>query len=281
MKPNHLTSCTAATLLVMTSAVTFANSARLPEAGKFFITPAIGFQSFDEFYAGSTKVATPPGGEDIERSSFRLYLDHAFTDQWAVDASIGFFDVQSGEGGPFTEGDQSGLADTNIGIRRALLTQAEQEVDLALRLGSTIPGDYETGQLSAPGDDAFGADLKLLAGRSFGGTRIEGGVGYALNEGAVPEMFLFDIKVIQEIANGFSVDVGYRYFDADGNLDIGGPGFTPARLPEVSEKGNIIELGLAYGDAGGRYYRIYGSLLVDGENVGREESFGASVTFSF
>ena len=64
-------------------------------------------------------------------------------------------------------------------------------------------------------------------------------------------------------------------------MDIGGPGFTPERLPEVSEKGNIVEIGVAYGDTGGRYHRLAYSQLFDGENVGREQTFGVSVTFSF
>ena len=64
-------------------------------------------------------------------------------------------------------------------------------------------------------------------------------------------------------------------------MDIGGPGFTPERLPEVSEKGNIVEIGAAYGDTGGRYYRLAYSQLFDGENVGREQTFGVSVTFGF
>lgn len=258
-----------------------ANSATIGKPGTFYLTPSYTYQSFDEFYAGDQLVDTPPNGEEINRQSFSLYFEYVMTEDWALDLSLGYFRTESGEGGPFNEGNQDGLADTGLGIRYALMRQAEKGMDLAARLGFTIPGDYETGQLSAPGDDAFGANLKLLAGYSFGSTRIEGLLGYGVNEGAVPETWIVGAKIIQELGAGFSLDVGYRYFDSSGNLDIGGPGFTPARLPEVSEKGNIFEIGAAFGDTGGRYYRLFYSQLFDGENVGREQTLGASVTFSF
>lgn len=257
-----------------------ANSATVGEAGTFYLTPSYTFQTFDEFYAGDQKVSNP-FGEDIDRESYRVYLEYVATPDLAVDLSVGYFRTESGEGGPFTEGEQDGLADTDLGLRYAFMKQQEQGIDLAVRLGFIIPGDYETGQLSAPGDDAFGGSLKLLAGHTFGSTRLEGLLGYGINEGAVPETWTAGVRVIQELGAGFSIDVGFRYFDADGNLDIGGPGFTPDRLPEVSEQGSVVELGLSYGDVGGRYYRVGYSRLFDGENIGQEETFGASVTFSF
>lgn len=249
-----------------------ANSPTVGETGKLYFTPSISFQTFDEFYVGKTR---SPLGSDIDRTSFRLYFDYGLTENWAADGSIGYFRTES------AGGDQDGLADTYLGVRRALTTQANQGVDVAVRLGFTVPGDYETGQLSTPGDDAYGADLKLLAGRSFGGTRVEAAVGYAVNEGNVPEAFSYGVKVIQQIGGFIWIDAGYRAFESNGDLDIGGPGFTFPRLPEVSERGEIVEVGIAASDAGGRYYRVYASELVDGENIGREKTFGASVTFAF
>jgi hypothetical protein len=261
--------------------LTHANSATVAKAGTFFFSPSFTYQSFDEFYAGDQLVDTPPNGDEIERQSYRLNVEYSLTDLWALDLSLGYFRTQSGEVGPFTEGNQDGLADTYFGIRRALLRQADQGVDLALRLGFTVPGDYETGQLSAPGDDAYGANLIMSAGHTIGGTRIEGLLGYGVNEGSVPESWTVGARVVQQLGAGFALDAGYRFFGSSGSLDIGGPGFTPDRLPDVSEQGNVIEVGLSYGDTCGRYYRLVFSQLFDGENVGREQTIGASVTFSF
>lgn len=258
-----------------------ANSSTMGEAGTWYLSPSYTYQSFDEFYAGDQRVDTPPAGEEIERQSYRLNLEYVLTDLWALDLSLGYFRTQSGEVGPFDQGDQDGLSDTEFGIRHILSKQADQGVDVALRLGFTIPGDYETGQLSAPGDDAYGVNLKMLAGYSMGGTRLEGLLGFGVNEGAVPEAWTIGARVIQELGAGFALDLGYRFFDSSGDLDIGGPGFTPERLREVTEQGQVLEVGASYGDAGGRYYRLVFSQLVDGENVGREQTLGASVTFSF
>lgn len=266
---------------VVAAPLAHANPATVAEAGTFYFSPSFTYQSFDEFYAGDQRVDTPPAGEEIERQSYRLNFEYSLTDLWALDLSLGYFRTQSGEGGPFDEGNQDGLADTYFGVRRALLKQADQGVDLVLRLGFTIPGDYETGQLSAPGDDAYGANLLMSAGHTIGGTRLEGLLGYGVNEGAVPEAWTLGARVIQQLGAGFALDVGYRFFDSSGSLDIGGPGFTPDRLPEVSEQGQVIEVGASYGDTSGRYYRLVFSQLVDGENVGREQTIGASVTFSF
>jgi hypothetical protein len=251
------------------------------QPGKLLVTPSYTHQSYDEFYAADKRQPMLPTGGDAERDSYRVYLDYGLSQKWSLDFSAGYFQTEARKGGPFQIGSQDGLADTYLGIRYALATQAAQGIDLALRFGATLPGDYETGQLSAPGDDAFGADLKLFAGHSFGRTRLEGGLGYGLNEGGVPETCQLGLKVIQQIAGSFWIDAGYTYFDANGGLDIGGPGFSPQRLPEVAEQGEVVELGLAVSDKGGRYYRVYGSQLIDGRNIGREKTFGASVTFPF
>ncbi len=263
------------------TAALHANSPSMVQPGKLLITPSYTYQSYDEFYAADKRQPMLPTGGEIERESYRVYLDYGLAEKWSLDFSVGYFRTDSRPGGPFLIGSQDGVADTYWGIRYALATQAMQGVDLALRVGATLPGDYETGQLSTPGDDAFGADVKLFAGRSFGSTRVESSLGYGLNEGAVPETCQLGLKVIQQIAGSFWIDAGYTYFDADGGLDIGGPGFSPRRLSELGEQGEVVEVGLATSDKGGRYYRIYGSQLIDGRNIGREKTFGASVTFPY
>lgn len=271
----------AAMLALALAPEAFANSPTVIEVGKIMVTPSYSFQTFDEFYAGDQRVGPPPGGEDIERQSFRVYLDYGLAADWAIDLSLGYFRTDSGTAGLFTVGKQDGIADTYFGVRRALARQADQGFDAAIRVGGTLPGDYETGQLSAPGDDAFGADARLFLGRSFGATRLEGALGYSFNEGAVPETIGLGVRVIQTLPGNFYLEGGYRFFDSNGDLDIGGLGFSAARLREVSEQGHVIEGALAYADQGGRYYRVYASQLVDGKNVGYELTLGASVTFPF
>lgn len=251
----------------------------LPQ-GESYVSTAFYHQSFDQFYAGSNLGGTPAGVE-IERIHFRLHADFGIADRLAADIGIGYFDTTGGVAGPFTIGKQNGLADTYAGLKYALTTADDRGFNSAFRVGVTIPGDYQTGQLSAPGDDAFGLDLKALFSRNIGFVDLEAYAGYWIYEGAVPESIGFGVTLKKYLPHGFWLEYGYHYFDADGNLDIGGPGFNGANLPQVSEEGQRWEVATGFGDSKKRYYRVSYSKVFDGRNIGREETFGVSVSFPF
>ena len=251
----------------------------LPKGESYFST-AFYHQSFDRFYAGSN-LGGNPGGREIERQQFRISADFGIAERLAADVSIGYFDTSSATVGPFTIGSQDGLADTYAGIKYALTTIDQSSFNSAVRLGITIPGDYQTGQLSAPGDDAFGVDLKVMIGRNFGVMDVEAYAGYWAYEGAVPETLGVGVTFKTYLPHGIWLESGYHYFDADGNLDIGGPGFTPAKLPQVSEQGLRGEFAIGFGDTAKRYYRVSFSKVLDGRNIGREETIGISVSLPF
>jgi hypothetical protein len=118
--------------------------------GKSYAHVAYHPQSFDEFWAGDALGGTP-GGEEITRQQFRFSADFGLGNSWGAVLSLGYFDTSAAVVGPFTIGKQDGLADTYAGLRY-LVTNAEAlGFDSTLRRGVTLPGDYTTGNLSAPG----------------------------------------------------------------------------------------------------------------------------------
>ncbi|GAB5561652.1 MAG: hypothetical protein SynsKO_32990 [Synoicihabitans sp.] len=279
MKQNRtlLTLCISLASLIGFSSVSA--SSVLPE-GESYLSTAIYFQTFDEFYAGGNRGGTP-GGKDIDRTHFRLNAEWGLGDRLGVDLNLGYFDTSSGVAGPFSVGSQSGLADSYIGLKYAISTTEESQFNSALRIGATIPGNYETGQLSAPGDDAFGVDVKFMASHDLGSGAIEAYAGYWAYEGAVPETMGVGVTLKKYLPHNTWLETGYHYFDANGRLNIGGPGFTGANLPQVSEQGQRWEVAAGFGDEAKRYYRISYSEIFDGRNVGREETFGISISFPF
>jgi hypothetical protein len=110
---------------------------------------------------------------------------------------------------------------------------------------------------------------------------LESYVGYWLYEGAVAEAFGYGTTLKQGLGYGFWVEAGYHGWNASGNLDIGGVGFSAPRLREVSGESERWEAALGFADSNQRYYRVTYSRVFDGRNIGREATLGFSVTFSF
>ncbi len=210
-----------------------------------------------------------------------MNAEQGLGERLGVDLNLGYFETSAGVAGPFSIGDQNGLADSYMGLKYAVSTTEENGFNSALRIGATIPGDYETGQLSAPGDDAFGVDLKYMASRDLGSGAIEGYAGYWAYEGAVPETVGFGVTLKKYFPQNTWLEAGYHYFNANGRLNIGGPGFNGANLPQVSEYGERWEVAAGLCDDANRYYRISYSQVFEGRNIGREQTIGVSVSFPF
>ena len=110
---NHTLICLAA-LSSATSCI--GQSAWLPSAREFKATPGFAFSTFDEFWAGSTKVSNPPNGKSLDQYTGYVSLEYGILDKLAADATIGYTATKTGAFG----GDASdeGLADTMLGLER-------------------------------------------------------------------------------------------------------------------------------------------------------------------
>lgn len=248
------------------------------KSGEVATSFSVTYTSFDQFWAGDSKQPGVPGGGDIERLSYRAYLDYGLIDTITADLSIGYADVNS------NLGDQNAFTDILLGLRWQFLEETTSLPDVVFRLGATLQGAYDVGQLSAPGDGADGIDLSLKAGKTLTdwGLRAELSSGYSFKSEAVPDNYWYKITGSVPVGFGISLDAGYSYFEGVDGIDIGGPGFSGlADLPKVEEEVNVVEAGIAWDSMHYGYYRLAYSAVVDGRNIGEEKTIGLSVSFKF
>ncbi len=254
-----------------------ANSTYIPPAGSGSLTPSYSYQSFQDFTAGDADMSLPG---DIVRQSWRVYLDLGLAPDWALDLSLGYSDVEFEPTGQ----SQQVLADTYVGVRYKFLHEETSGFAAAVRMGALIAGDYETGFFDAPGDGENGADVTLIFSKQLteGGLTYDGALGYRVSANPVPDAWWSTSRLTLPLGGGFFVDGRYSYYAGTSGPDIGGSGFSGLQdLPSVQEEVHVVEIGVAFADAGGRYYRAYGAQVIDGRNVGEEETWGLSVTFPF
>lgn len=267
--------------LIALASILLASSA---SAGNYLIAPgesdiafSVSHTSFDQFYAGSAKQDSVPGGGNIERTSVRSYFFYGLDDGLALDLSVGYADTSSGLS------DSSDFTDTTIGLSWQAREESADGFDWLLRGGVSIAGSYDVGLLSAPGDGENALDFMTKFGKTLGqnGTRGDVEIGYTINNGSVPDSFRLRAGPTFPISDTFSLDVSGIYFTGIDGIDIGGPGFTGlGDLPLVEEQGTAGEIGLSF-NAGPGYYRLSLSQLFDGRNIGEETTVGVFGSFRF
>jgi hypothetical protein len=253
----------------------------LPQ-GKFSLNLSYVFETFDEFWMGRTKAQLP---DDIEQHTVAVGLEYGLFDAVTVDLTLGYTRTS------FSPADDlDGLNDTTLGVRWRVVDEFAVDSPyiptLTVRVGGIIAGTYDTvttGAPHSPGDGASGVEMSLLFGKALGNTGfgLFGEVGYRHRLENVPDDFFASLGVYKTFLEGFIASFGYRRVQGLSGLDIGGPGFTPARFPETQEIFDNLEAGLGYTDTGGRHYGLFGAWTIDGKNAGEKTIVGASLTIPF
>ncbi len=253
-------------------------SAWVPEQGSGEIVLGYGQQTADRFYAGDAEMALPV---DLELDTTFLGFSYGLTDRLAVDAQLAYAKsdfavdpVLSPEGG------LSGLADSKIGLRYSLYNADGAAV--AIRAAAIIEGNYDTGALSAIGDGGSGAEVALLAGKAFdSGFGINGEVAYRTRSSGIPDDWSASATLSYAFNDYFGAYAGYQILRADGDLDIGGAGFSPARFPEVDEDYEIAQGGLSF-----QFSETWGGGIgygrkLDGRNTAKSDFWNVALAYSF
>jgi hypothetical protein len=240
------------------------------------------FETFDEFWMGRTKAQLP---DDIDQHTVAVGVEYGLFEDVTADLTLGYTRTS------FSPADDlDGLNDTTLGVRWRLVDEFQVDSPyvptLSVRIGGIIAGTYDTvttGAPNSPGDGASGVEISLLFGKTFGDTGfgIFGDMGYRYRLENVPADFFASIGVYKTFFAGFIASFGYRRVQGLSGLDIGGPGFTPARFPETQEIFDNLEAGLGYTDTGGRQYGLFGAWTIDGKNTGEKTIVGASLTLPF
>lgn len=242
-------------VICMAGTNAFSQSAWIVNQGEWNVTTSFTYQTYDSFWAGTTEVSPPPFADEVNQYTALISVEYGFWEDFAVDITGGYV-LAEVDGGTFDDND--GAADTLIGLRWNIVDEFESESPymptLTLRLGGIIAGSYEESMPHSPGDGASGAEFSLLYGKSFGetGFGLFGDLGFRVRSDDVPEDFFTSVGLYKTLFDNFTVSAGYRLNHGLDGLDIGGPGFTPARFPELQEINHNIEAGVSYTDAGNR-----------------------------
>jgi hypothetical protein len=246
----------------------------LPIPGEFSIGASHTEQSGKEAYIGSMKLPisgiTGGAASKFKRSTTQLRLGYGISDSLAVDATLGYDKVEVG-----AADEDKGQTDTVVGLSwRALDEYARPGLPtLTLRGAAIIKGSYDGARLAALGNDANGFELSVLVGKDI--TRsisLWGQLGVQNRSGAVPNATFVDLGARWFFAPGWDASVGYGEKRYSGDLDIGGPGFTPARFQEVRAERSLLRLGVGFAFAGKQGIALNLAKALDGRNSVKDDS---------
>lgn len=267
-------------LLLSSSAAVFAEgSPWLLNPGDTSVQLTYVDQEADEFWAGDRKNPTPGNG-DVSLTTTFLSINHGLSDDLAVDLRTGYSESDTA-----VAPSESDLADTTLGltwrIHDEFLSEGETP-SFAVRVAATLAGDYETNTISAIGDGADGVEASLILGKVFGSSfALAGDLGYRYRSGDVDNEILFNMNASYFITPSLSTTLAYHLIDSQGDLDIGGPGFSPDRFDEVEEDSQSLELSVAYSFTPAFSVNLGYGTTIDGRNTVDNDVVIAGLGFSF
>ena len=289
MKPPRrflATAAFAAALLVLSAASGFAQgSPWIAEPRTGSVTITYGHQAATEFYRADVKGPTPGDGANLSQTTGWLDVNYAITDAIAVDLRSGLGRSHiPGPVGPTPEESFSGLVDTNVSVTwrvvDELVTQGAPSV--AIRAGVIAAGGYETGYINSLGDGGNGFEGSVLVGKFGDRFGASGEAGYRARSNDIPSDTFINLAGFFPVNDRITIAADYRVVNgSDSGLDIGGPGFSPDRFPELQEDAQLL---------GGRVLATVNDTIsvsgffgriIGGRNTAASRVIGLGVTYSF
>ncbi|MCY4155038.1 MAG: hypothetical protein OXF58_06895 [Gammaproteobacteria bacterium] len=248
----------------------------IPKSGSASVSYV--YQDAEKFYRGKSKVQLPFQG--IEQSTVLISLNYGLTDALAFDVQGGHSDVNRDIG----PGD-SGMMDTTLGLTWRVLDEEISEAgapSVAIRVAGIIAGDYETGFPHAIGDGGDGFEASLLAGKIFDNRfALSGEIGRRERSNKIPGETYLNISAYLIPAPRLILQAQYHKTMADGDLDIGAPGFSPARFPETDEDVDRIALGGTFSLTDNISLGFNWFSVLDGRNTADFEAFMGTASINF
>ncbi len=266
-------SCVVAILAACSALPALAQSPWLPSPGSNGLKLSYDAQKADEFYAGATRGNLPAS---LKQNTFRLDYSYGISDALALDVSAGhaksdFIKVP----GLAPNGGLSGTTDSRIGIRfRVLDDLADAPATLTLGAGAVFAGSYSTGALSAIGDGANAFEVSASLGKAVtANVNVYGTLGYRSRQSPVPKETYYQLGASFSPTPLVSVFINHEQVKSQDGLDIGGPGFSPARFPEVKEQYKLNGVGASF-----RFTRNVAATVQYGEKQGIRNTAQSKVT---
>ena len=256
----------------------------LPIPGKLSLGLNHTEQSGSDAYIGSTLLPltaiTGGAASKYQRSSTTLRVDYGFSDALALDATIGRAKVKVG-----AADNDSGSTDTTLGLRWRVLDEYENPSvpTLTLRAGAIFKGGYEGARLASIGKGTNGFEVAVVLGKQLTpAVAVWGELGVQDRSGNVPNANFFELGTRLRFAPQWNASVGYGNKKFGGNLEIGGPGFSPARFQEVREERSVLKLGVGYAFAANQGVALNLAKATAGRNTVKDNQvIGLSYAFAF
>jgi hypothetical protein len=275
---------TAAAILLPVAAFAEGASPWLPIPGQFSLGVNYTDQSGDSAYIGSMKLPlsaiTGGAASKYKRSTTQVRFGYGISDSLALDATIGYGKVRVG-----AADNDKGVTDSVVGLSWRVLDEYERPglPTVTLRGAGIFKGNYDGAKLAALGNDQNGVELSALIGKEvISGLALWAELGVQDRAGAVPNAKFIEVGARYRFAPGWSASVGYSDKKYGGDLDIGGPGFSPARFQEVRAERGVAKLGVGYAFAGNQGVALNLAKAVNGRNTVKDDRIvGLSYTFAF
>lgn len=248
----------------------------IPQSGSISVSHV--YQDAEKFYRGKDRRRLPFGG--IEQSTTWVTLNYGLTDSLALDAQGGHSEVETDNG---MESD--GMIDTTVGLTWRVVDEDISETGLpsiAVRVAGIIAGDYDTGMPQAIGDGGDGFEASLLAGKIFDGRfALSAEVGRRERNDNVPGETFLNIGAYLVATPKLALLAQYHKTMSDGDLDIGGPGFSPARFPETDEDIDRVSIGGSFNLTNQLSLGLNWFSILDGRNTADFDAILGTVTYTF
>ena len=248
----------------------------IPKSGSLSISHV--YQDADEYFRGKRRVT--PGFRGIEQNTTYLTLNYGLTESLAFDVVGGYSKVKRDDGMK-----DDGMMDTTVGITWRVLDEDISEAgwpSVALRVAGIIAGDYDTGTPHAIGDGGDGVEASLIAGKILSGRfALSGEVGRRERGNKIPGETFLNLSAYLLASSRITLTTQYHKTMADGDLDIGGPGFTPARFPEVSEDVDRISVGGSFNVTDQISLGLNWFTTLDGRNAADFDAILGTLSYNF
>ncbi len=265
----------------------FSQSAWHPNEKEYNFSLSHVIDSYDKFYRGADRRDYPFG--EFHQHTTYLSVEYGITNELALDFTLGYTYTEATDRHPPTGVDNdSGLADTKIGIRYQLLNEFLVDESylptISLRVGLILEGTYDTGFPAAAGDGGNGYEASIHIGKLWGdsGFGFEAAFGYRNRDQDIPEEIFGNINFFYSCMDDQLVlYTGYDLQQSLYGKDISDPGFSYKEFHQTQEISHNLQYGIHYYITESIGIGLTFAHTIDGRNTGIKRSMALSMTYSF
>ncbi len=254
------------------------------EPGTGSVGISFGRQAATEFFRADQRGPTPGNGAELSQNTGWLGISYAVSDAVSVDLRSGFArSFIPGPVGPTPQESFSGLIDTNVSVTWRISDELVTGMpSVALRGGVIVAGPYETGHINSLGDGGNGFEGSVLVGQFVDrvGFSAEGGYRYRTED--IPSDVFVNLSGYLILSDQVTLAADYRIVNGnESGLDIGGPGFSPDRFPELQEDIHLAGGRVVVNLTEGIGLNAFFGQVLDGRNTAASQIFGGGITYTF